>query len=209
MADIFEILGTITGKTSQQVKGTAKEIQLDIITKLISTLTISNAKTLRNIYVPYAKNTKTTEIDLLLMANGNIYIFEVKNYNCTICGKQTDKNWKAIYTKDKSYDMYNPIMQNSTHISTLANYLKLDEKLFKSVIVFSEKADISKVKYKKTSNLNVLNINDIPMYLIKEKISPKNFSNDQLDKIYNKIKPLTKVSKSVKEQHIKDVKSKK
>lgn len=209
MSDIYNILGTLTGRTSQQIKGSAKELQLDILTKLVSTLTISNAKTLRNVYVPYSRNTKTTEIDMILFVNGNIYVFEVKNYSCTIVGKETEKDWKAIYTKEKTYDMYNPIMQNKAHISTLASYLKLDEKLFKSVVVFSEKTNISKIKYKKTSNLSVLTMENVLGYLLKEKLSLRNFTNAQLRDIFDKLKPLTKVSKEVKIQHIKNVKSKK
>lgn len=209
MPNIFDILGTITNKTPEQVKGNAKELQLDILTKLISMLTITNVKTLRNIYVPYAKNTKTTEIDMILFAYGNIYVFEVKNYSCAISGSQSEKDWKAIYTKDKSYNMYNPIMQNSTHISTLARYLNLDEKKFKSVIVFSEKADISKVKYRKTNSLSVITMDNVASYLLKEKSSKSAFTDAQLKDIYLRVKPLTKVSKDVKLQHINDVNSKK
>ena len=209
MSNIYDFLSTITGKTSQQIKGNAKELQLDILAKLISTLTISNAKTLRNVYVPYAKGTKTTEIDMLLFANGNIYVFEVKNYSCTIIGNEFDKDWKTIYTKDKTYSMYNPIMQNKAHISTLASYLKIPESKFKSIIVFSENADIKKVKYTRTNNLCVLTMDTITPYLIKQKVSKKHFTDTELKTIYDTIKPLTKVSKSIKEQHIKDVKSKK
>lgn len=206
MDSVYEFLSTITGKTPQQIKGNSKELQLDLLARLISTLTISNAKVLRNIYVPYGN--KTTEIDMLLLANGNIYVFEVKNYNCSIVGTQKSKNWKAIYTKDKSYDMYNPIMQNQGHISTLASYLKISQDKFKSIIVFSENANISKVKYTKTDSLNLLTMDTIVTYLIKQKFSKKSFTDSQLKTIYDTIKPLTKVSKSTKEQHIKDVKSK-
>jgi hypothetical protein len=209
MGNLYDILGTLTGKTSQEVKGSAKEVQLDMLTKLISTLTLSNAKTLRNIYVPYARNTKTTEIDMMLFANGNIYVFEVKNYTCAIVGSEEQKSWKTVYTKEKTYEMYNPIMQNNGHISTLASYLKLDSNLFKSVVVFSEKADISKVKFKKSDSLNVLTMDKVVGYLLKEKFSSKNFTQQQLNSIYEQLKPLTKVTKSVKEQHIKDVQSKK
>lgn len=209
MEDIYNIFSAITGKSTQQIKGNAKELQLDILTRLISTLTISNTKVLRNIYVPYAKGTKTTEIDMLLLANGNVYLFEVKNYNCTIIGNENDKNWKAIYTKEKTYEMYNPIMQNKGHISTLASYLKIPENKFKSVIVFSENADIKKIKYTRTNYLCVLNMNTIIPYLIKQKNSKKNFTDVELKTIYDTIKPLTKVSKATKEKHIKDVKSKK
>jgi hypothetical protein len=105
--------------------------------------------------------------------------------------------------------MYNPIMQNNGHISTLASYLKLDSNLFKSVVVFSEKADISKVKFKKSDSLNVLTMDKVVGYLLKEKFSSKNFTQQQLNSIYEQLKPLTKVTKLVKEQHIKDVQSKK
>lgn len=209
MPNIYDILSSITGKSSQNIKGNTKELQLDILTRLISTLTFTNAKTLRNIYVPYSNGTKTTEIDMLLLANGNIYIFEVKNYSCTIVGTEQSKSWNTIYTKEKTYDMYNPIMQNKGHISTLASYLKLPESCFKSVIVFSENANIGKVKYTRTNNLSVLTMDMIIPYLIKQKASKKLFNDQQIKYIYDTIKPLTKVSNETKEKHIQDVKSKK
>ena len=43
MANALDFLSAITGKTSQELKGTSKEVQLDLLTRLISTLTISNA----------------------------------------------------------------------------------------------------------------------------------------------------------------------
>jgi hypothetical protein len=209
MSNLYDIISTFTGKTTQEVKGSAKELQLDILARLISTLTVSNGKVLRNVYVPYAKGTKTTEIDMILLANGNAYIFEVKNYNCTIVGNQNDKDWTTIYTPEKTFTMYNPIMQNKGHISTLASYLKVPENKFKSVVVFSEKADISKVKYTKTDSLCVLTMDNVVPYLLKQKLSSDDFSNDELKTLYEKIKPLTNVSKDTKEQHINDVKSKK
>lgn len=209
MANALDFLSAITGKTSQELKGTSKEVQLDLLTRLISTLTISNAKVIRNVYVPYAKGSKTTEIDMILLSNGNAYIFEVKNYSCSVIGNQKDTYWKTIYSKDKSFEMYNPIMQNNTHISTLASYLKIPKDKFKSVIVFSENADIKKVKYSKSDNLVVLTMDNVVAYLIKQKFASKNFTDDQLKLLYNSIKPLTKVSKATKEQHIKDVQSKK
>jgi hypothetical protein len=208
MAKLFDILSNLTGKSKQQIKGNAKELQLDILARLVSTLTLTNAKVLRNIYIPYGKG-KTTEIDMLLLANGNIYVFEVKNYTCTIVGNQSDKYWKAIYTPQKTYELYNPIMQNEGHISTLNSYLKLPKNSLKSVVVFSEDANTKQVKYTRTSNLCVLNMNTVVAYLIKQKTSKKHFTDNQLKDIYSKLKPLTKVSKDVKQQHIKDVQSKK
>lgn len=209
MKDLFGLVSAVTGKSSQEVKGSAKELQLDLLARLVSTLTISNAKVLRNVYVPYAKGTKTTEIDMVLLANGNVYVFEVKNYSCTIVGNQKDKEWQTIYSPQKTYTMYNPIMQNSGHISTLASYLKLPESRFKSVVVFSEKADIRKVKYTKSDSLCVLTMDGVTPYLIKQKLSKDNFSSSELKTIYDKVKPLTHVSKATKEQHIRDVNAKK
>lgn len=208
MANVYDILSNVTGKSTSEIKGSAKEVQLDILVRIVSTLTASKPKILRNIYVPYANGTKTTEIDMMLFANGNIYLFEVKNYSCAVVGNEKDKYWKTIYSATKTYDMYNPIMQNKGHLSTLASYLKVSENKFKSVIVFSENADISKVKYSRNSNLCVLKMNTVLPYLIKQKISKEVFSNSEMETLYNKIKPLTKVSKATKQQHIKDVQSK-
>lgn len=205
LEDIYGAISVFSNKTPQQIKGNAKEFQLDVLTRVVTTLLGKNSKVLRNVYVPYAKDTKTTEVDMILLMNGNIFVFEVKNYSCTIVGKQSEKDWKTIYTKDKTYTMYNPIMQNRGHISTLATYLKISEDSIYSVIVFSEDADISKVQYSKSSKLTVTTMTDIVNTITKLSKNKPKYSKQQMDTLYQAIKPLTKVSKAVKEQHIKDV----
>ena len=78
-----------------------------------------------------------------------------------------------------------------------------------TALIALENADIKKVKYSKSDNLVVLTMDNVVAYLIKQKFASKNFTDDQLKLLYNSIKPLTKVSKATKEQHIKDVQSKK
>ena len=54
---------------------------------------------LKNIYVPYRD--KTSEIDLLMIHEKGIFVFESKNYNGWIYGKGWEKNWTQLFPLGK------------------------------------------------------------------------------------------------------------
>ncbi len=77
-----------------------------------------NGKILMNLNVPIDK-TKTTEIDLVLIHETGIYVFEIKHYKGTIYGKDTDASWTQYFRTVKNNTFKNPIEQNKYHIQAL------------------------------------------------------------------------------------------
>lgn len=57
-------------------------------------------KILMNINIPI-ENNKTTEIDLLLIHETGIYVFEMKHYKGTIYGRDTDAFWTQFFRTTK------------------------------------------------------------------------------------------------------------
>ena len=79
---------------------------------------IGNGKILMNLNVPI-DNSKTTEIDLILIHETGLYVFEIKHYKGTIYGKDTDAIWTQYFRTVKNNTFKNPIEQNKYHIQAL------------------------------------------------------------------------------------------
>ena len=108
-------------------------------------------KQLKNIYLPL-KNGETTEIDIVVIHTNGIFVLESKNYNGWIFGKDTDKNWTAIYRNQKKYTFYNPIRQNQTHVNEISRITGIDKKQIFSFIVFGRETELKKI----TNNTPIL-----------------------------------------------------
>ena len=96
---------------------------------------------LRNLYIP-KKDGNFAEIDLLLINETGLHIFECKDYHCALYGKTYDVNWRAIYQNGKTHTLYNPILQNESHVKALLQYTNARYELFHSWIIFPDKAAI-------------------------------------------------------------------
>lgn len=161
---------------------------------------------LKNIYVPVGN--QNTEIDLLMIHEKGIFVFESKNYSGFIYGKFDELNWVQKIKNRNKYVFYNPIKQNNTHIIALANYLRLPSSAFTSYIVFSERCKLKEVP-KSTEQIVVLKRNKMLKTLRKTLKNRKIiYTKEQIKQFKIKLNPLTNVSEQTKQQHIKDIKKK-
>ena len=76
-----------------------------------------------NLYIPKGKG-ETTEIDVLLLHESGIYVFESKNYSGWIFGTETQPYWtQTLPGKRKNVHknhFYNPILQNKAHLKSFS-----------------------------------------------------------------------------------------
>ena len=79
---------------------------------------------MRNIYVPY--NGKISEIDVLLIHEKGIFVFESKNYSGWIFGGLENPQWIQCSPNKQKSRFYNTILQNKTHIKALSQFLNID-----------------------------------------------------------------------------------
>ncbi len=140
-------------------------------------------KILMNLQIP-TSNGKTTEIDLLLIHETGLYVFEVKHYKGTIYGKEDQEKWTQYFRTAPNAHFQNPIRQNQYHISAL-------EKLFssipiKSIIVFTNSECVLKVKCMSNS-ITVCTLKDL--YYVMDKLSMRNsiLDADDIDAIFKKL----------------------
>ncbi|MEA1974196.1 MAG: nuclease-related domain-containing protein [Bacillota bacterium] len=165
------------------------------------------AKLLPNVYIP-KENDETTEIDLLMINEKGIYVFESKNYGGWIYGNGKRKNWTQTFGKGKKNRFYNPVWQNYGHIKALAEYLNLSEDVFKSIIVFSKRCTLKKISGI-DDNILVLRRPKLIKKIIKQnKFVNANLTDAEINNIFDLLLKRVMVSDEIKEKHINDIKRK-
>lgn len=161
---------------------------------------------LKNIYVPYRD--KTSEIDLLMIHEKGIFVFESKNYSGWIFGNASQLNWTQSLQNGEKHHFYNPIRQNQTHIKALSEYLNMPISSFTSYIVFSERCSLKSVP-ENTDQVIIVRRPDMLKKLRTQLGSSVNlYSSEEMLQLVQKLQPLTNKDEAEKQQHINDIKEK-
>lgn len=165
-----------------------------------------------NCYLPKNEES-TTEVDVIMLHESGIYVFESKNYSGWIFGAENQKEWTqslpAGRNRTQTSRFMNPIMQNKVHIKWLQTYLeKYPKSSFYSYIVFSERCTLKKVPAK-GNNYFVINRYDL-FQTVSSQISKTGllFTHKQIDTLFDRLYPLTQVGDKVKNDHIQDIQNK-
>lgn len=162
------------------------------------------SKKLCNVYLPYKG--RTSEIDVIMLHETGIYVFESKNYSGWIFGDEKSQYWTQCLNAKTKNRFYNPIMQNHTHIKALQEYLNLKgtQRIF-SYIIFSQRCELKKIS-NSPENITVVRRPDM-LKALKNRM--KNllafYSREQIDEMYEKLLPLIDVTEEEKTEHIKQI----
>lgn len=140
-------------------------------------------KILMNIQIP-AGYGKTTEIDLLLIHETGLYVFEMKHYKGTIYGKTHDQNWTQYFRTAPNSKFYNPVRQNQYHINAL-------QKMFPGIpvhsyIVFTNPECDLRVDCSE-SNVTVCRLSELNGYLQRLRRDAMLFDMDRINAIFNEL----------------------
>ena len=166
-------------------------------------------KFLFNCYLP-KRNGESTEVDLILLHESGIYVFESKNYSGWIFGTETQQYWTQSlpgrYGQAHKVKFFNPILQNQAHLKWLGEYLGIDSHFFYSCIVFGDECTLKDItltsgRHYVTNRSNLFAAISSHIQLSITKLSP-----EQIDSLYAKLFPLTQVDAEQIAQHIKEVK---
>ena len=112
-------------------------------------------KFLFNLYLP-KWNGGTTELDMVLLHESGIYVFESKNYGGWIFGSENQQYWTQTLPagrgQSQKHRFYNPILQNDGHLESLYQILRAVRPLsgpppYYSYIVFSNRCKFMDVPY--------------------------------------------------------------
>ncbi len=162
-------------------------------------------KILRNIYVPKG-NGETSEIDVVYITKKGIFVFESKNYSGWIFGDERQTYWTATLPNREKNRFYNPVKQNQTHIKWLGEYLSDPGIPLFSVIVFSERCELKKVTV-----TSVKVVKRDRLYAAVREIwdnADDVLNESNTEAVYEKLKPLTKVTRQEKKEHIERIQEK-
>lgn len=141
-------------------------------------------------------NTKNSsaEIDVVMIHETGIYVFESKNFSGWIYGGYKQKEWTQKIEHFQNH-FYNPIWQNKGHIAALKSVLDNDLPYI-SIIVFSERCELKNVP-KDNANLIIIKRNLLERKLVNEiNQRDKCISLEQVDEMYKKIKTYANTEKS-------------
>lgn len=158
-----------------------------------------------NIYIPKEnKANETTEIDVLMVHETGIYVFESKNYSGWIFGDDNNQYWTQTFPNGRKERFFNPVLQNKGHLKHLSALLKMDISNFKSVIVFSQRCELKKVTI--SQDILLFKRNYLSS-ILKSKIQNSSpiLSKERVVDIYNQLKPFTCVSDEIKTSHVNNI----
>lgn len=165
-----------------------------------------------NVYLP-KENGETTEIDIILLHESGIHVFESKNYSGWIFGTETQKYWTQTLPagrgKTKKSRFFNPIMQNEGHLKWLQQFLGHEQDVpFYSYIVFSERCTLKNVTLTSGSHY-VINRYDVLNAVQRNSANARvRLTSNEIDNLYAKLYPLTQVNEGQKLVHIERIQQK-
>lgn len=142
---------------------------------------IGNSKILMNVNLP-TDSKNTTEVDLLLIHETGIYVFEIKHYKGTIYGKDTDASWTQYFRTTKNEHFKNPILQNKYHIDALRKIYP-DVPIY-SCIVFTNNECVLKIQ-NLTNTADVFSLRNIAQVMqFRFSTNPQILNMDDIDRIF-------------------------
>ena len=155
-----------------------------------------------NLYITF-NNGSTTEIDIVFVTYRGIYVIESKNYNGKIiCDNIEDTNWRVLYRNGQIYGLYNPILQNKTHINGLKHAIGVSDNSLIPLVVFGSNADIESIKYS-----GVIKVNNLVEYIVNDyKTRDTVFTQNDVEYLLNAMQNLQNANVIKKYSHVKQVK---
>jgi len=164
-------------------------------------------KLLINLYLPKQDGT-TTEIDLIMISENGIYVFESKNYSGWIFGDEKNRYWAQTLPRRQKNQFYNPIWQNKGHINALKSVLAMEnDLLYKSYIVFSERCTLKRITVT-SPNVKVIKRDAVAGTITQDMMySCHRLTIHEVDRIYTLLQKYTRVDAAVRESHVQNIRS--
>ena len=165
-----------------------------------------------NLYLP-KDDGETTEIDVIMIHESGVYVFESKNYSGWIFGSEYQKSWTQTLPgrRGRAHREYfmNPIAQNKLHLKWLEKALADDSLTIHSYIVFGSDCKLKNVTLKDGDH-HVLRVDDL---LDEVRVNAHDeghvMSEDLIDAVYSRLVGYCMVDESVKKAHIENIQRKK
>lgn len=159
-------------------------------------------KLLRNVYIP-KQDGDYSEIDVLLLHETGVYVFESKNLSGSVYGDMDHLQWQRYKKNGEKEYIPNPIKQNEGHIRTLCDFLEQNKYQLRSfsMIVFGSKSQLKFVP-NDTVLTSIHEVYNLEMDLIRKMQAQQEFySVETIDEWCKKLLPCTMLSEEEKQAH--------
>jgi hypothetical protein len=77
----------------------------------------------------------TAQLDHVVVSECGIFVIEVKNRNGVIYGRANESTWRQ-FSHGRTFEFYNPVLQNEGHIRAMVQLSKLRRWAFHSIVFF-------------------------------------------------------------------------
>lgn len=165
-----------------------------------------------NLYVP-KENEETTELDLVLLHESGIYVFESKNYSGWIFGTETRTYWtqtlRSRRGKVHKTSFFNPILQNKGHLKWLQAFLADPSLPFYSYIVFSDHCMLKNITLTSGKHCVVNQSGLLPALQQNIGKGGATLAPARIDALFETLYPLTQTDEAQKAIHIRNIQQKK
>lgn len=192
---IFLVLTVIVKLNLSKIKGLIGELKIKGNLNQLD----SGYFPLHNIIIQIS-NSKTVQIDHVVVSEYGIFVIETKNYKGWIFGNENAEYWKQIIFNNK-YSIRNPVKQNWSHVYALKGILSdfSDVKYF-PIVVFSGDAVLKSIE----SRVPVVYEYDLNHTIIKCS-TEKYLSAENVKQIKDLLGTLQLTNKTLKKTHIKNI----
>lgn len=161
-----------------------------------------------NLYIPKS-NGETTELDVVLLHESGIYVFESKNYSGWIFGTESQQYWTQTLPtgrgRSQKNQFYNPIWQNKGHLKWLQTFLADQTLPFYSYIVFSDRCTLKDITLTSGKHYVVNRYNLLSAVQQNTANVGIQLSSDKIDELFEKLCPLTQINEAEKITHIRNI----
>lgn len=176
------------------MRGKIGELRIYFLLKRISNK--RGSKVINDIVI--VVDDKSSQLDHILIDRSGIYVIETKNYSGRVYGKHDDKYWTQVLAYgNKKNRLYNPVMQNRTHIYRLMETLHLHDHMH-SLVVFV-KGNIEYIE-----SPDVYTPATLKRYL--KKYAKKDvFTDGDIHSIYEELTSIKRNPVKSNKEHVKDI----
>jgi len=135
-------------------------------------------------------NGEFTTIDLILLSQKGIYVFQYIGLQGMVYGDERYKEWTAVERDGKKQAFPNPIWHGKQEIYALKPLILLYEPiLFKTMIVFSQYSHFNRMESTR-KNVHICRQHELLLSIREEMLSSKSvFSPEKIDTIYEQLSP--------------------
>ncbi len=161
-----------------------------------------------NLYIP-KNNGETTELDVVLLHESGIYVFESKNYSGWIFGTESQQYWTQTLSvgrgKSQKNQFYNPILQNKGHLKWIQIFLEDQTLPFYSYIVFSDRCTLKNITLTSAKHYVINRYNLLSAVQQNIANTGIQLSPEKIDNLFEKLYPFTQVEEAEKMAHITNI----